>query len=183
MVPAPSDSFRLRRKAIEAAEAWMLERFERSDGLGAIYPPIVWSIVALKCLGYADDSPEVQYNHKQLEDLILRDEETGAIRVQPCKSPVWDTAITLRALAAGGISPDSRPIRKAVSWLLKQQIRQPGDWSETVAAEPGGWCFEYANDFYPDVGRHRHGAHGPACSIPRSLAAVASLAAGFGAGR
>jgi squalene-hopene/tetraprenyl-beta-curcumene cyclase len=140
----------IRRRAIKAAEAWMLKRFERSDGLGAIYPPIVWSIVALKCLGYADDSPEVKYNHKQLEDLMLRDEESGAIRVQPCKSPVWDTAITLKALSAGGINPNSRPIRKAVSWLLKNQIRQCGDWSETVPAEPGGWCFEYANDFYPD---------------------------------
>jgi squalene-hopene/tetraprenyl-beta-curcumene cyclase len=140
----------LRRRAIKAAEAWMLERFERSDGLGAIYPPIVWSIVALKCLGYPDDSPEVQYNHKQLEDLILRDGETGSIRVQPCKSPVWDTAITLRALAASGTNPENRQVRKAVSWLLKNQIRRPGDWSETVAAEPGGWAFEYANDFYPD---------------------------------
>jgi squalene-hopene/tetraprenyl-beta-curcumene cyclase len=141
----------LRKRAIEAAEAWMVNRFERSDGLGAIYPPIVWSIVALKCLGYADDSPEVQYNHKQLEDLILRDEDTGAVRLQPCKSPVWDTAITLRSLASGGISPENKSVRKAVSWLLKRQIREPGDWSENVAATPGGWCFEYANDFYPDV--------------------------------
>jgi squalene-hopene/tetraprenyl-beta-curcumene cyclase len=54
-------------------------------------------------------------------------------------------------LAAGGISPDSKPIRKAVAWLMNRQIRQPGDWSETVAVEPGGWCFEYANDFYPDA--------------------------------
>jgi squalene-hopene/tetraprenyl-beta-curcumene cyclase len=141
----------LRKKAIGKAEAWMLARFQRSDGLGAIYPPIVWSIVALKCLGYADDSPEMKYNHKQLEDLILHDENTDAIRVQPCKSPVWDTAITMRALASGGINPESEPIRRAAAWLLKRQIRQPGDWSETVAVPPGGWCFEYANDFYPDV--------------------------------
>jgi squalene-hopene/tetraprenyl-beta-curcumene cyclase len=141
----------LRKRSIRQAEAWMLKRFENSDGLGAIYPPIVWSIVALKCLGYADDSPEVQYNHKQLNDLILRDDETGSLRLQPCKSPVWDTAITLRALSAAGVSPDSRPIRQAVSWLLKQQIRRSGDWSETVEVPPGGWAFEYANDFYPDV--------------------------------
>jgi squalene-hopene/tetraprenyl-beta-curcumene cyclase len=25
-----------------------------------------------------------------------------------------------------------------------------GDWAETVDAEPGAWCFEYHNDFYPD---------------------------------
>jgi squalene-hopene/tetraprenyl-beta-curcumene cyclase len=86
-----------------------------------------------------------------LDDLILKDEETGSLRVQPCKSPVWDTAITLRALSSGGINPENKSIQKAVSWLLKQQIRATGDWSETVAAPPGGWCFEYANDYYPDV--------------------------------
>ena len=128
----------------------MLARFDQSDGLGAIYPPIVWSIVALKCLGYPDDSPEVQYCHQQLQDLVLEDEETGTARLQPCKSPVWDTAITVRALAASGMRPDNPAIREAVEWLLARQITRRGDWAETVDAEPGGWCFEYANDFYPD---------------------------------
>ncbi|MGQ9575499.1 MAG: terpene cyclase/mutase family protein [Thermoguttaceae bacterium] len=140
----------LRGPALRAAEAWMLRRFQGSDGLGAIFPPIVWSIVALKCLGYGDQSPEVRYCHRQLEELILEDPQTGSIRVQPCRSPVWDTAIALRALASGGVRPDHQAIRQAVDWLVQQQITRPGDWSETVRAEPGGWCFEFHNDFYPD---------------------------------
>ena len=140
----------LRRHALRKAEAWMLERFEGSDGLGAIFPPIVWSIVALRCLGHADDSPEVVECHKQLENLILEDDETGAIRLQPCKSPVWDTAITVRALTACGVRPDRPEIGRAIDWLLEKQILWPGDWSKTVDVEPGGWAFEYANDFYPD---------------------------------
>ncbi|MBN2475590.1 MAG: squalene--hopene cyclase [Pirellulales bacterium] len=140
----------LRRRAIARAEQWMLGRFQRSDGLGAIYPPIVWSILALKCLGYDDQSPELQECHKQLTDLVIEDETGETARIQPCKSPVWDTAITLRALAAGGVRADCRAIRRAVDWLLTQQITRTGDWEETVHAEPGGWCFEYANDFYPD---------------------------------
>ena len=132
-----------------AAEAWMVERFAASDGLGAIFPPMIWSIVALRCLGYADDSPEVRYCHEHLEGLMI--EEDGAIRLQPCKSPVWDTAITLRALAAAGVDAGTQPSRRAVSWLLDKEIRRRGDWAENVAAEPGGWCFEYANEFYPDV--------------------------------
>lgn len=140
----------LRRKAIAAAERWMLTRFDHSDGLGAIYPPIVWSIVALKCLGYPDDSPEVQYCHEELRKLTIEDPVTGAARLQPCKSPVWDTAIAVRALAASGVRPEHPAMREAIDWLLARQIKRRGDWTETVQVEPGGWCFEYANDFYPD---------------------------------
>jgi len=140
-----------RRRAIAAAKNWMLERFQESDGLGAIYPPIVWSLFALKCLDYADDSDEVLYCLKQLEDLVIDDPQNGTARVQPCKSPVWDTAIKLRALLASGIHNDIPPVRKAAAWLLDRQINRSGDWAETANAEPGGWCFEYANAFYPDV--------------------------------
>jgi squalene-hopene/tetraprenyl-beta-curcumene cyclase len=140
----------LRSRAIRAAKAWMLKRFQGSDGLGAIFPPIVWSLVALRALGYADQSPEVAYCHRQLQDLILQDEQNDSIRLQPCKSPVWDTAIALRALASGGIRSDHEGIRRAVHWLLCRQVLRPGDWSETVRVEPGGWCFEYKNDSYPD---------------------------------
>jgi squalene-hopene/tetraprenyl-beta-curcumene cyclase len=141
----------LRRRAIQAAEKWMLDRFQHSDGLGAIYPPIVWSLLALKCLGYADDSPPVQYCHRQLEDLVIEDETAGTARVEPCKSPVWDTAIVVRALAAGGIGPRRPEIRRAIQWLLDREATRRGDWAETVDTQPGGWYFEYANEFYPDV--------------------------------
>ncbi len=140
----------LRRRAIEAATNWMLKRFEGSDGLGAIYPPIVWSIVALKCLGFSDDHPAVVYNHEQLRDLMIADDQENTLRLQPCKSPVWDTAIAVRALAAAGASPQSPEMQRAARWLVERQITRSGDWSETVPAEPGGWCFEYNNDFYPD---------------------------------
>jgi squalene-hopene/tetraprenyl-beta-curcumene cyclase len=141
----------LRRRALAAARDWMLERFEHSDGLGAIYPPIVFSLVALKCLGYDDQSPSVQYCMKQLEDLAIEDEEAGTVRFQPCKSPVWDTAIAVRALAAAGVSSRQPAMSRALGWLLDRQTSRPGDWSNTAGAEPGGWYFEYANEFYPDV--------------------------------
>jgi len=139
----------LRRKAIRTAEAWMLDRFEGSDGLGAICPPIVWSIVALRCLGYDDESPEVRYNHRQLEGLMIEEEET--LRLQPCKSPVWDTAISMRALSASGVGRDHPAMEAATDWLLEKEVRRRGDWSATVKCEPGGWCFEHNNEFYPDL--------------------------------
>ena len=100
--------------------------------------------------GLSGRQPRGQYCHERLQGLVLEDEATGVVRVQPCKSPVWDTAITVRALAASGIRSDNPAMRQAVAWLLARQVRRFGDWAETVRAEPGGWCFEYANDFYPD---------------------------------
>jgi squalene-hopene/tetraprenyl-beta-curcumene cyclase len=139
----------LRRRALASAERWMTTRFAHSDGLGAIFPPIIWSIVALKCLGYSDDSAEVRYNFDQLRSLTI--EQTHTARLQPCLSPVWDTALTLRALAVSGLSPDDDPARRAVNWLLDKEVTRSGDWAENVAAPPAGWFFEYHNDFYPDV--------------------------------
>jgi squalene-hopene/tetraprenyl-beta-curcumene cyclase len=139
----------LRRRALRAAEQWMVERFENSDGLGAIFPPMVWSVIALKCLGYDEDSPEMRYCLDQLEALMIRQRSTA--RMQPCKSPVWDTANALRALADSGAAADEEAIRSAIDWLLTKEARQPGDWAKTVRAEPGGWYFEHANAYYPDV--------------------------------
>lgn len=139
----------LRKRALAKAEKWMLDRFEGSDGLGAIFPPIIWSVVALKCQGYGDDSPEVTECMNQLEALIIEENET--IRLQPCKSPVWDTAISLRALAATGASLNQQPIQRTVIWLLEKEVRRVGDWAKTVKTEPAGWYFEFNNEFYPDI--------------------------------
>lgn len=157
-----------RSRAVAACRRWMLERFDGSDGLGAIFPPIVWSIVALRAMGCDNDSAEVQECWHQLARLVER-EPDGTTRLEPCRSPVWDTAISLRALAdtvAAGRRLHSQgldgvmqaeptaadPLAAAVDWLLEREIRQVGDWTHAVAAvPPSGWCFQYANRFYPDV--------------------------------
>ena len=139
----------LRKRALASASKWMLDRFQHSDGLGAIFPPIIWSIIALKCLGYDDDSHEVLECFEQLDSLVLEDDQ--AARLQPCLSPVWDTAIALRALAVGGLPLGDPRAMKGVDWLLEKEITREGDWAERVDAPPGGWCFEYRNEFYPDV--------------------------------
>ena len=139
----------LRKRALAAATEWMTSRFAHSDGLGAIFPPIIWSLIALKSLGYEDDSAEVRYNHEQLRALVI--EEKFTARVQPCLSPVWDTALTLRALGVAGLTLDDEPAAKAVDWLLDKEVTRSGDWATHVNAPPGGWYFEHHNEFYPDV--------------------------------
>ncbi len=89
----------------------MLDHFENSDGLGAIFPPMIYTVIALRCLGYDASDPAVVWAMRQLDDLVI--EEDGAVRVQPCVSPVWDTAITTIALADGdlpGLSPGPAPL-------------------------------------------------------------------------
>jgi squalene-hopene/tetraprenyl-beta-curcumene cyclase len=142
-------SKRLRRMAIRAAEQWMLERFRHSDGLGAIYPPMMYAIMALDLLGYAPDHPERAEAQRQFERLIV--ERDGQFYFQPCFSPVWDTAIALFALGEAGAAP-AEATRRAADWLLTKEVRRKGDWSvKRPKLEPAGWYFELANEFYPDI--------------------------------
>ena len=150
----------IRKRAIKKMNEWLLEHCKNSDGPGAIQPPIIWGLVAMKAQGYADDSPEVQYFLNEFHRLIVDDgiDANGnpSAHGVPCLSPVWDTVLTLRALAAGGIriegdSPASKSARKALEWLLPKQHTWKGDWAQVNPnTPPGGWAFEYHNDFYPD---------------------------------
>ncbi|MEZ5363444.1 MAG: squalene--hopene cyclase [Bryobacterales bacterium] len=142
----------LRAKAIDAAAQWMIERLENSDGLAAIFPAMMNSIMALTELGYGLDHPLVQREVERFERLILENEET--LRMQPCHSPVWDTAISAFAIGRAHPSPTPevrRSLEAAGDWLLSKEITQPGDWIvKNPGVEPGGWFFEYENEFYPD---------------------------------
>jgi squalene-hopene/tetraprenyl-beta-curcumene cyclase len=140
----------LRSVALKSAEKWMLERFEMSDGLGAIYPSILNSIVALRCLGYSMDDPQMIRAMDEFEKLGIEDGDT--FRMQPCKSPVWDTAYALFALGEAGVPPTDPRMVKAADWTLQKQVRNSGDWAvKNKKGKPGGWYFEFNNEFYPDV--------------------------------
>jgi squalene-hopene/tetraprenyl-beta-curcumene cyclase len=140
----------LRGRAIRNAAAWMRAHYEDSDGLGAIFPPMIYTAIALNCLGVPEDDPEFVWAMKQLDDLMIA--EGNTLRLQPCFSPVWDTALALIGLADAGLSPDSPAVRRAVDWLLAKEVRRRGDWSlANPGLEPGGWYFEYRNGFYPDT--------------------------------
>jgi squalene-hopene/tetraprenyl-beta-curcumene cyclase len=140
---------RIRSKAIRAAERWMIEHLQFSDGLGAIYPAMMYSIMAMDALGYERDQPDLDQAIRQFDDLFL--ERDNAVHYQPCKSPVWDTAIATFALGELG-GADSKKLSQAADWLLDKEVRRKGDWSEKRPdLTPGGWAFEYANEYYPDI--------------------------------
>ncbi len=147
----------LRKLALKKAEKWMLERLEMSDGLGAIYPAMMNSIIALRCLGYSDDDPQVirardEFEKLGIEDPGVPDFSEPTFRMQPCMSPVWDTAYAVFALGEAGVPRTDPRLLKAADWMLAKEVRHKGDWAVKVRnAEPGGWYFEFNNEFYPDT--------------------------------
>ena len=140
----------LRSIALKQAEKWMLERFEMSDGLGAIFPAVMNSIIALRCLGRSVDDPQFIRAMDELEKLGI--EEGNTFRVQPSKSPVWDTAYALFGLGECGVPANDPRMVQGADWVLQKQVRNPGDWKvKNKRGQPGGWYFEFNNEFYPDV--------------------------------
>jgi squalene-hopene/tetraprenyl-beta-curcumene cyclase len=140
----------LRQRALREAKSWVLEHMERSEGLGTIYPAMMNCIFSLVALGYGPDDPLTCRETREFARFEIEDDET--IRLQPCVSPVWDTAIAMVALEEAGVAPDDPALVQAADWILSKQILGPGDWQvKNKDAEPGGWAFEFRNDFYPDV--------------------------------
>src|SRR5579863_4092465 len=140
---------RIRKAAIRKCEHWMLERMKHADGLGAIYPPMQYAIMALDVLGYPENAPVRVEAVRQFESLMTDDGQT--LFFQPCFSPVWDTAIASYALGEAGYS-GTPALRRAADWLLQREIRRAGDWSvKRPWIDPSGWAFEFRNDWYPDI--------------------------------
>ena len=141
----------LRKHALKRAEEWMTERMgEGSDGLSAIFPSMLNSLMALQALGYAEDHPLVQKAEADFAGLFVHD--PADFRIQPCLSPVWDTAITTVALGESGVPKNHPSLQKAAAWLEAREVRFAGDWTaRNPGVEPSGWAFEHANKYYPDT--------------------------------
>ncbi len=140
----------LRQRALREAKSWLLDHLERTEGLAAIYPAMMNSIFALIALGHGPDDPLTAREIREFARFEIEEEDT--IRLQPCVSPVWDTCIAMVALEEAGVPADHPALVKSAEWILSKQVLGPGDWQvKNKDAAPGGWVFEFRNDFYPDV--------------------------------
>jgi squalene-hopene/tetraprenyl-beta-curcumene cyclase len=140
----------LRQRALREAKSWLLDHLERTEGLAAIYPAMMNSIFALIALGHDPDDPLTAREIREFARFEIEEEDT--IRLQPCVSPVWDTCIAMVALEEAGVPADHPALVKSAEWILSKQVLGPGDWQvKNKDAAPGGWVFEFRNDFYPDV--------------------------------
>ncbi|WP_150293731.1 squalene--hopene cyclase [Sphingobium estronivorans] len=142
---------KLRQRAIEACKAWVTERLNGEDGLGAIYPAMANSVMMFDLLGYAPDHPQRAIARQSVENLLVIHEEEAYC--QPCVSPVWDTALAAHAMMEAGGEANEARAEAALDWLtLRQILDVEGDWAEErPGVRPGGWAFQYNNHHYPDL--------------------------------
>ena len=139
-----------RDEGIKAAEKWVLERQEATGDWGGIIPAMLNSLLCLKALDYDLNDPVVERGLIAVDNFAL--ESDTEYKVQPCISPIWDTALVARALAESGLPRNHEALIKSGHWLIEQQILDYGDWSvKNPSGQPGGWAFEFENRFYPDV--------------------------------
>jgi len=141
----------LRQRAIDAALAFIEERLNGEDGMGAIYPPMANIVMMYDALGKDADFPPRAITRRGLDKLLVIGEEEAYC--QPCVSPVWDTALTCHAMNEAGGEAAMSSVKKALDWLVPKQVLDvKGDWAvKRPELRPGGWAFQYNNDYYPDL--------------------------------
>lgn len=140
----------LKKRGLAIAEQWVLDHQEVTGDWGGIQPAMLNSVLALHTLGYANDHPAVAKGLQALANFTI---ETGeSLVLQSCISPVWDTALALKALLDSGLPTDHPAAVKSAEWLLAREVKIRGDWRiKGPELQPGGWAFEFLNDHYPDV--------------------------------
>ena len=144
----------VRRAALRRCAEWIIARQERDGCWGGIQPPWVYSLMALNLLGYQIEHPIMQRGLSGLDRFtITEDGSEGTVRrLEACQSPVWDTVLTMIALADAGLPADHPALASAARWVLAEEIRGPGDWQVRLPdLAPGGWAFEFDNDVYSDT--------------------------------
>jgi squalene-hopene/tetraprenyl-beta-curcumene cyclase len=157
-----------REAAIARVMEWIVKHQDADGAWGGIQPPWIYSLMALQVEGYPMGHPVIAKGLEALHDPRWSYEVAGAVYIQASVSPVWDTVLTLLAMDDCEVQEEhAEAVDKAIGWLLDNEVRHYGDWAQKVkGVAPGGWAFEYANQFYPDVddtavalivlARHRH---------------------------
>ena len=142
---------RLRERALNRAESWMLERLNGEDGLGAIFPAMVNALEALAVRGYRSDDPRRVAAKSALQRLLIVNNSDAYC--QPCNSPVWDTALASLAMQEVGCPDALAAVSRGLRWLQPRQLLEaPGDWrTNRPRLAGGGWAFQRANSYYPDL--------------------------------
>jgi squalene-hopene/tetraprenyl-beta-curcumene cyclase len=142
---------RTRQRAFDRAVAWVNERLNGEDGLGAIFPAMANSVMMFDVLGYAESHPQRTIARKSIEKLLAVHEHEAYC--QPCVSPIWDTGLVCHTLLEVGGEGAVAQVKRGLDWLTPKQILDVrGDWiARRPNLRPGGWAFQYANAHYPDV--------------------------------
>ena len=141
----------LRRRALARALDFIGERLNGDHGIGGIFPAMANTVMTYRTLGYGKDDPRFRDAWSAMKKLLV--EKRGETFCQPCRSPVWDTALAAHALMEAGGADNWEAAERASGWLAGEQITEfRGDWArKRPRLVPGGWAFEYRNEHYPDT--------------------------------
>jgi len=142
---------KLRQRAIDEALAFIKERLNGEDGLGAIIPPMINTVMMYDALGYGEDYPPRATTRRGIDKLVVFNGDEAYC--QPCVSPIWDTALTCHTLLEAGDDESVKRAKRGLDWLKPNQVLDiKGDWAaKRPDVRPGGWAFQYANPHYPDL--------------------------------
>ena len=140
-----------RRRSIDRAVAFVTERLNGLDGLGAIFPAMANSVMMYTLLARDDHAAARATARQSIERLLIVNGDEAYC--QPCVSPVWDTALVCHALLETGYDHAARQAARGLDWLKPLQVLDvQGDWAvQRPGLRPGGWAFQYNNAHYPDV--------------------------------
>jgi squalene-hopene/tetraprenyl-beta-curcumene cyclase len=144
----------VRRAALRRCADWIIARQEADGCWGGIQPPWVYSLLGLHLLGYRLDHPIIARGLAGLDRFTVKEETPDGLvhRLEACQSPVWDTVLVMVGLADAGLAADHPAMVKAARWVLNEEVPGPGDWQvRRPDLAPGGWSFEFDNDYYPDT--------------------------------
>jgi squalene-hopene/tetraprenyl-beta-curcumene cyclase len=183
----------MRRRAEARALAWIHERLNGDDGLGAIFPAMVNALEVFAILDYPAEDPRRVTARRALDKLLV--ERGSTTYCQPCVSPVWDSALAALAMQEDGTAQALGSAERALGWLKSKQLRdEPGDWQRSRPhLAGGGWPFQFGNAHYPDlddtaaiIWAMQRSAEGSAYAEPMSraldwLLGMQSRNGGFGA--
>jgi squalene-hopene/tetraprenyl-beta-curcumene cyclase len=144
----------VRRAALRRCADWIIARQEADGCWGGIQPPWVYSLLGLHLLGYRLNHPIIARGLAGLDRFTVKEQTPDGLvhRLEACQSPVWDTVLVMVGLGDAGVPPDHPAMVKAARWVLNEEVPGPGDWQvRRPDLAPGGWSFEFDNDYYPDT--------------------------------
>src|SRR5947208_2524841 len=118
-----------RKKAIDKAVAFVIERLNGEDGLGAIFPAMANTVMMFEVLGYPASDPRVATARRAVDKLLVA--KGDEIYCQPCFSPVWDTGLVCHALLEVGSPKAVDCVLAGLQWLKPLQVLDAaGDWAD-----------------------------------------------------
>ena len=152
---------RLRRRAIDKAVAFIVARLNGEDGIGAIFPPMAYSLMMFGALGFARDHPHCVISRSAHRQSCWSSKPTKPIASLASRRsgiPAWCATRCSKPAARAA----SERVARGLQWLAPRQVLDlEGDWAECAAGRAAGRLgLPIRQRLLPRCRRHRRGGDG-----------------------